>query len=68
MPPRTRDPSPGAKAQEVIGGRYIKKSPLGSGTYGQIYLAQDTNTNENVVVKEVDMTTMEQYEPQSLRV
>ncbi len=40
----------------------MKTGPLGSGTYGKIYKAQDIRTGETVVVKEVDMTRLEQYQ------
>ena len=45
-----------------IGNRYVKKGGLGSGTYGKIFLARDLQGGPDVVVKEVEMTRLEQYQ------
>jgi len=42
---------PAAKVGEVIGGRLILKSVLGTGTYGAVYLALDNRTGEESAVK-----------------
>jgi len=43
--------NPSSKVGEVIGGRLVLQSVLGTGTYGAVYLAVDNETGEESAVK-----------------